>query len=852
MDGMASTIVQSPPRPAALIPPGAQPGVQADMRPAPQFPPPNRPRRFGIAVRIALGLSVMALLVVLIGGVSMSSFRLFRAEVTALSTNTLPEVIASADLHGSLQKLVAQLPQLAAASSTPQRRSIYDGLVTELDSMQLLVARMRGLLKEDGTEDGERDGNVRLLEQTRSTLLILAATVADLNAEVTRQIDHGDRQAEAARGLSRLAASMESMPDTGAWAARIGALMARAAGATQLDHLSRLKGEARAAERTLAELALLSGTVPDPTGQMMSTVQEELFSLLIAPGGLFHSAIDRLQARNRAQALTGQARVLVETVERSTRALYDSIRDRSAERTDALAQLIAERSRTVMMLAGASIILAVGVYFIFRRFLSSRLVAMNRAVLARLSAGHGQIGRDGGRESGRDGARPRADGAAAAAPDPAAQGAVPVPVDGDDEITDIGASIRYFIEEIDRRQRALAENERRFRDLVEGSIQGIIIHRDFHPLYANDSFATMLGLTVAEVMALPSLLSLVPVEERNGLIDNYDRLLDGGAATPRRRIRACRPDGGSLWVELTGRRVDWMDGPAIQAVVVDVTREVEAENALVQSRDAAERALCELKATQASLIQAEKMASLGQLVAGVAHEVNTPIGITITGASQLQALIEELSDRHTAGALKKSDFQRFLGDGMEMANLILSNSTRAANLVQSFKLVAVDQSSDERRAFLLRDYIDELLRSLHPTYKARAALSISVDCPVDLELDGYPGALSQILTNLIMNALIHALDPEQPGRIAIVARPCAGDMVELTVADDGNGIAPEVLPKIFDPFFTTRRGSGGSGLGLHIVYNLVTGRLHGTIGVESHPGQGTRFTLRFPRVIDAT
>ncbi|WP_377810767.1 ATP-binding protein [Azospirillum sp. A29] len=828
MDGLSSTALSSPPLPArdAAV-------MDGTARRKPQAPPPSRRRRFGIALRITLGLSVMALLVLLIGGVSMSSFRLFRAEVAALSTNTLPEVITSAELHGSLQKLVAQLPQLAGAASTPQRRSIYDGLVTELDSMQLLVARMRGLMKEGDPGAGERDGNVRLLEQTRSTLLILAATVADLNAEVTRQIDYGDRQAEAARALSRLAAAIESMPDTGAWAARIGALMARAAGATQLDHLSRLKGEARSAERTLAELARLSGGAPDPTGQMMSTVQEELFSLLVAPGGLFESAIDRLQARNRAQALTGQAQVLVETVERSTRALYDSIRDQSAERTDALAALIAERTRTVMVLAATSLLLAVCVYFFFRRFLSTRLVAMNRAVLARLS---------GNRQS------PQCGIAAPAGRPVPVDRQVPVPVDGDDEITDIGASIRYFIEEIDRRQQALADNERRFRDLVEGSIQGIVIHRDFHVLYANDSFAAMLGMTVTEVVALPSLLSVVATTERQALIEGYDRLLENGQSTPRRRIRACRSDGAGLWVELTGRRVDWMDGPAIQAVVVDVTREVEAEHALRQSRDAAERALDELKATQASLIQAEKMASLGQLVAGVAHEVNTPIGITITGASQLQALIGELSDRHTANALKKSDFQRFLSDGMEMASLILSNSTRAANLVQSFKLVAVDQSSDERRPFLLRDYIDELLRSLHPTYKARTALTIDVACPADLELDGYPGALSQILTNLIMNALVHALDPEQPGRIAIAARLLGPDMVELSVGDDGNGIAPDVLPKIFDPFFTTRRGAGGSGLGLHIVYNLVTGRLHGAIGVESHPGEGTRFTLRFPRV----
>ncbi|SMH45333.1 ATP-binding protein [Azospirillum agricola] len=786
-------------------------------------PPPRRRRRIGIALRITLGLSVMAMLVLLIGGVSMSSFRLFRTEVSALSTNTLPEVITSAELHGSLQKLVAQLPLLAGAGSTPQRRSIYDGLVAELDSMQLLVARMRALLA--GEAGGERkagqepagEENIRLLEQIRSTLLILAATVADLNAEVARQIDGAERQAEAARGLGRLSGTLEGLPgaEAGPWAARVGALMARAAGSIQLDHLSRLKGEQRAAERTLSELGRIAAVTPGIAGAAMSSMQEELFSLLVAPGGLFESAVERLQARNRAQSLTAQSRVLVETVDRSTRALFDSIRTQSSDRTDALALLIAERTQAVMALAGASVLLVVMVYFVFRRFLSSRLVGLNRAVVARLSGGGPEVA---------------------------------VPVDGDDEITDIGASIRYFIDEIDRRQRDLADNEKRFRDLVEGSIQGTIIHRDFRALYANDSFAAMFGVAVADVMALPSLLALVPAEERQALLDNSEHLLSTGQPTGRRRIRARRPDGGGLWVELTGRRVDWMDGPAIQAVVVDVTREVEAEHALRQSRDDAERALDALKATQASLIQAEKMASLGQLVAGVAHEVNTPIGITITGASQLQTLIEDLGRQHSANTLKKSDFQRFLGDGSEMAALILANSTRAANLVQSFKLVAVDQSSDERRVFLLRDYIEELLRSLHPTYKTRTALTIALECPADIEIDGYPGALSQILTNLIMNALVHALDPDRPGRIDITARKLDGEVVELSVADDGHGIPADVLPKIFDPFFTTRRGSGGSGLGLHIVYNLVTGRLHGSIAVTSTAGGGAAFTLRFPRV----
>lgn len=787
------------------------------MIPVPPSPapavPPRRRHRIGIAVRITLGLSVMALLVVLIAGVSLSSFSLFRAEVSALSSTTLPEVITGAELHGSLQKLVAQLPALAGANSTPQRRSIYNEVVAELESLHLLVARMRGLLTAEERE------HVHLLEQTNSTLQILATSVADLNAEVARQIEATERQADAARGLGRLSDGLERLSDSadaaaGPWAARTGALMGRAAGSIHLEHLSRLKSEQRATETVLSDLGRVAAETEGPTGEIMKRLQAELADLLLAPGGLFGSAAERLQARGRAQALTTQSRVLAETVDRSTRMLFDSVRDQSSDRTDALAALIANRARMVLGLVAASVLLAVCVYFVFRHFLALRLTALNTAVLDRL----------------------------AGAP-------APIPVRGSDEIAEIAASIRYFIEEIDRRQRDLADNERRFRSLVEGSIQGIIIHRNFQALYSNESFAAMFGVTVADILAMPSLALLVPDEERQALRDIAEHLMTTGEPTGRRRTKAQRPDGGTMWVELTGRRVDWMDGPAVQAVVVDVTREVEAEEALRQSRDAAEKALQDLKETQASLIQAEKMASLGQLVAGVAHEVNTPIGITITGASQLQTLIEDLTRQHRTATLRRADFERFLGDGQEIASLILANATRAADLVHSFKLVAVDQSSDERRSFLLREYIDELLRSLHPTYKNRPGLRIVVECPEGIELDGYPGALSQILTNLIMNALIHAIEPEQPGTITIAARQPDRGTVELSVADDGAGIAPDVLPKIFDPFFTTRRGAGGSGLGLHIVYNLVTSRLHGSIAVTSTPGRGTRFTLRFPRIV---
>ena len=168
-----------------------------------------------------------------------------------------------------------------------------------------------------------------------------------------------------------------------------------------------------------------------------------------------------------------------------------------------------------------------------------------------------------------------------------------------------------------------------------------------------------------------------------------------------------------------------------------------------------------------------------------------------------------------------------------------------ADLVKSFKQVAVDQSSDDRRPFNLAEYMDEVLMSLRPALK-RSAVSVSVDCPADLMLDSYPGPLAQVLTNLVMNALTHAFDPNQPGRLDITVTCHEAGKVGLVFADDGKGVPAEVLPKIFEPFFTTNRVGGGSGLGLAIVYTLVTQRLGGTIAVESQFGQGTRFILQFP------
>jgi PAS domain S-box-containing protein len=272
--------------------------------------------------------------------------------------------------------------------------------------------------------------------------------------------------------------------------------------------------------------------------------------------------------------------------------------------------------------------------------------------------------------------------------------------------------------------------------------------------------------------------------------------------------------------------------------VYDRTKELEAaNNSLTDTLET-------LRSTQSQLVEAEKMASLGGLVAGVAHEINTPIGLGVTAASYLQEKSEGLASRFRAGKMKRSDLEAFLDLNDKSSSIILSNLDRASELIRSFKQVAVDQSSEERRLFNVGDSIHELLLSLGPKLR-KTQHRIEVDCPDELTIEGYPGAVSQIVTNLVMNTLIHAYDDGKAGTIRIeVARP--NGKVELHYSDDGKGIPREHMGQIFDPFFTTKRGEGGSGLGLNILYNLATQTLGGTITCSSETGKGTEFFVSFP------
>jgi signal transduction histidine kinase len=271
------------------------------------------------------------------------------------------------------------------------------------------------------------------------------------------------------------------------------------------------------------------------------------------------------------------------------------------------------------------------------------------------------------------------------------------------------------------------------------------------------------------------------------------------------------------------------------------------EDELRAAKEKAESALLELNTAQQNLIDAERLAALGGLVAGVAHEVNNPIGISLTVASSFARRTEMFeAELRSDGGLRRSQLEEFVRTSRDAAQQLVANLQRAGELIQSFKQVAVDRSHAERRQFNLGEATDQIIASLRPVLK-RAPIALTLDVPEGLMIDGYPGSYGQILTNLFLNAVNHAFVGGRSGTISVSVRPRGHDDVEIIFADDGAGMTPDVQRQAFDPFFTTRRNDGGTGLGLHIVYNLVTQQLGGRMMLESRLGQGTTFRIIMPK-----
>ena len=264
---------------------------------------------------------------------------------------------------------------------------------------------------------------------------------------------------------------------------------------------------------------------------------------------------------------------------------------------------------------------------------------------------------------------------------------------------------------------------------------------------------------------------------------------------------------------------------------------------LVSQKEELQQTLDQLNETQDQLIQSEKLAALGGLVAGVAHEINTPVGISVTAASSLMDETTQMAELYKQDKISRNEFKEYLNTANQSARLILSNMERTANLVQSFKQVSVDQSTSQKRKFKLKAYTEDVIRSMYSILKKRK-ININLDMEEDLELDSYPGTFSQIITNLILNSLTHGFEEHDEGKIELAARLDNGNL-HFEYADDGKGISQENLRKIFEPFFTTNKKIG-TGLGMHIIYNLVTQKLNGTICCESESNIGTRFIIKMP------
>ena len=381
---------------------------------------------------------------------------------------------------------------------------------------------------------------------------------------------------------------------------------------------------------------------------------------------------------------------------------------------------------------------------------------------------------------------------------------------------------------VQERTRALQESEQRFRDIADSASDWIWeTDANLRFSYFSDRAEKLMGRSLDSLIGR-SRAELMSESVSGPLPERYRaHLADLDARRPFRAFEypVLSTDGSFRQIHVSGKPVFSGDGSFLgyRGTGTDVT---------------------ELLLAQNELIGAEKLAALGGMVGGIAHEINTPIGICVTAASYLHVQTVAFERLYASGHIKRSDMETYLRAAKEASESLDSNLQRAANLIKSFKQVAVDQSSEERRRFNLREYIGEILDSLRPRLK-RTSHIVAVDCPEDLEVVGYPGAYSQILTNLIMNSLIHGFEGVSMGRISISAARTDGE-ISLRYSDNGCGLSDAAAARVFEPFFTTRRDQGGSGLGMHITQNLVVQKLKGTITCRSAPGEGVEFSIRIP------
>jgi PAS domain S-box-containing protein len=369
---------------------------------------------------------------------------------------------------------------------------------------------------------------------------------------------------------------------------------------------------------------------------------------------------------------------------------------------------------------------------------------------------------------------------------------------------------------------------------VNPAFMKIMGYEDDTPVIGEDAME-LLGQTDPERKAYP--LEQAPI--RLSLINE--------APIHSEREYFTKSDGSVFPVEY--RCFPIVQDDSIIGVVVtatDITQRRRAQDEINRLNKDLERRVeertAELERAISKLAQSEKLSALGDLVAGVAHEINTPIGIGVTSATHLQERGNYYRQLYEKGKLTQGDFESFMKVTEDSCNILVANLNRSANLVRSFKQVAVDQVSESRREFNVRQYIEEIIQSLHPKLK-KTNHRIEIECQNNIYINSFPGAFAQIITNFIINSLIHGFEHTDAGQITIAVEKNEGYLI-FKYSDNGVGMNDDAVKKVFDPFYSTRRGRGGTGLGMHVVYNLVTNTFNGSIECESAPNEGVQFLMR--------
>ncbi|NQY54809.1 MAG: HAMP domain-containing histidine kinase [Campylobacteraceae bacterium] len=405
----------------------------------------------------------------------------------------------------------------------------------------------------------------------------------------------------------------------------------------------------------------------------------------------------------------------------------------------------------------------------------------------------------------------------------------------------------------------LNEQKDLFEALFKGTSDGLALIEDGKTIHSNYSLLKMYKVDNISFLDTYKFGSLSPKIQPNGKnsIEVYKEYLNLCKVNNYSSYDSLvyKSTGEEFWVNIILIKIETNKRNLIYSITRDISekRFLEEEiqnkandlalsnNELEDSNEELQTTIQNLKLTQEQLISSEKMAALGALVAGVAHEINTPVGIGLTGISHLEDSTKIIYDKYNKDEMSQEEFEEYLGTAKDLSSLVYKNLEKAASLVKSFKQVAVDQSSEAKRVFDIKEYLHEILQSIHSVTK-KTNIDIEVSCPSGIKINSYAGAYSQIISNLIMNSLIHGFKEKEKGNIFITVKKEDKEL-KIIYKDTGKGIKEENLSKIFDPFFTTNRDNGGSGLGLNIIYNIIMSRLNGSIKCNSQENKGVEFII---------